>query len=214
MTRYIDLASALFAFTALAGCATLPTRFGSRSLLGGFRIMEAPTSELPIGALWQQGYGPIGPGAPAEEVATRRSFDSLSLSRAARSGLEIRMAEYLGLQPQSSAKLSATISEISVLSVRDPAKLGYGPGDTYVSDAMKASKITITTEDAAEADLLAGMVSQRVRVTARGSAQGQETLTFEGVDLFFAYRVVRLEKPRDTGPLLSRVLKRPYAPGW
>ena len=214
MTRYLDLASAVLAFVTLAGCATLGTRFSGRSLLGGYRIMDAPTSEVPVGALWRQGYGPVGPGVAAPDIVTRRSFSSLTLSRAARRGLEIRMAEYLGLQPQSSAKLSATISEITISSVRDPAKLGYGPGDAYVSDAMKASKIAITTEDASEADLVAGLVSRGLRVSAQGSAHGQESLTVEGVDLFFAYRIIRLEKNKEPGPLLSRVLKRPHAPGW
>lgn len=214
MIRYLDLASVLLALMALGGCATLGNRFGGRSLLGGYKIMDAPMSDVPVGALWHQGFGPIGPGAPAENIVSRRSFNSLTLSRAARRGLEIRMAQYLGLQPHSSAKLSATISEISVSSVGDPARLGYGPGDAYLSDAMRAEKIAITTEDAAEADLVAGLVARGLRVSAQGASQGAETLTVEGVDLFFAYRVVRLEKRREAGPLLSRVMRRPHAPGW
>ena len=39
-------------------------------------------------------------------------------------------------------------------------------------------------------------------------------LTVEGVDLFFAYRVVRLENTRRAGPPLSKLLKNPRAPGW
>lgn len=214
MSRCMEITGALLAFSALAGCATLSVGLGSRALLGGYKIMDAPTSEVPIGALWQQGYGPVGPSAAADNVVTRRSFSSLTLSRAARRGLEIRLAEYLGLQPGSSAKLSATVSEISVASVKDSVRLGYKPGDAFLSDAMKASKITITTESQAEAELVAGLTQRGLQVSGTASADGQETLTVEGVDLFFAYRVVRLEKNDSGGPLLGKVLRRPHAPGW
>lgn len=66
MMRCIDLAGFLIAFSALAGCATLSTRFSNRVLLGGDKLMDAPTAELPICALWRPGYGPIGPPAAAE----------------------------------------------------------------------------------------------------------------------------------------------------
>jgi hypothetical protein len=214
MSRCLELAGAMLALSALAGCASFSTKLGNRALLGGYKIMDAPTSEVPIGARWQQGYGPVGPGAAAENIVTRRSFSSLTLSRAARRGLEIRMAEYIGLQPGSSAKLSASVSEISVSSVKDSAKLGYQPGDAFLSDAMKASKITITTESQAEAELVAGLQARGLRVASQGTAEGQETLTVEGVDLFFAYRVVRLERNEAGGASLGRVLKRPHAPGW
>jgi len=177
-------------------------------------MMDAPTSEVPIGARWRQGYGPIGPGVSTDNLVTRRSFSFLTLSRAARRGLEVSVAEYLGLQPGSSAKLSATVSEISVSSVRDSAKLGYEAGDAFLSDAMKASKITIKTESQAEAELVAGLQARGLRVASQVQAEGQETLTVEGVDLFFAYRVVRLERNDAGGPPLGKVLKHPSAPGW
>lgn len=212
--RCYELVSALLALTALAGCATFSTRLGGRAILGGYTLMDAPASDVPVGARWRQGYGPIGPGTEPDNLITRRSFNSLTLNRAARRGLEIRLAEYLGLEPNSQAKLSATVSEISIASVRDAAKLGLGPGDMYLSDAMKASKITVATSSDADIELVTSLEQRGLRVSAKGSADGQETLTVEGVDLFFAYRVIKLGQNDRAGPPLGRVLKHPRAPGW
>lgn len=212
--RCPDLAGLLLLLTALSGCAAVSTRIGGRSLLGGYKIMDAPTADMPIGALWKQGYGPVGPGATPDNLVTRRSFSSLTLNRAARRGVEVQLANYLGLQPESSARLTATISEVSIASVRDVGALGYQPGDAFLSDGMRASKIAISTESEAEAQLVAGLQARGLRVTGQGSGGGREVLTVEGVDLFFAYRVVRLKSRGRRGGMLTRVLKRPRAPGW
>jgi hypothetical protein len=94
--------------------------------------MDAPASEVPIGAQWHQGYGPVDSGATPDNLVTRRSFSSLMLCRAARRGLRIRLADYLGLKPGSSSNLSATVFAISVSSVKDSARLGYEPGDAFL----------------------------------------------------------------------------------
>jgi hypothetical protein len=214
MMRCYELASALLALSALAGCATFSTRLGGRAILGGYALMDAPASDVPVGARWRQRYGPIGPATLPDNLITRRSFNSLTLSRAARCGLEIRLAEYLGLEPNSQAKLSATLSEISIVSVKHVAELGLQPGDMYLSDAMKASKITVTTSSDADVEVSTSLEQRGLRVSVSGSADGQETLTVEGVDLFFAYRVIRLGKNEREGPPLGRMLKHPRAPGW
>ncbi|QHL92056.1 hypothetical protein GVO57_14320 (plasmid) [Sphingomonas changnyeongensis] len=209
----MEVASVLAAFGTLAGCAAVTNRLGARPLLGGYKIMDAPSSEVPIGALWLQGQGPAGPGTESTNVITRRSFSSLILNRAARRGLELRFAEYLGLQPGIAAKLSVSVSDISIMSVRDTAALGYQPGEAFLSDAMKASRITITTESKAEAELMAGLSSQGLHVSGKSTIDGHETLTVEGLDLFFAYRVLRLQKDRANRPI-GKLLRQPKAPGW
>lgn len=213
MTRCFELASALLALTALTGCMALTPRLGGRAILGGYKLMDAPASDVPIGAEWRQGIGPVGPAATPDNIVTRRSFSSLTLSRSARRGLEVKLAEYLGLKPNSEAKLSATVSEISIASVKDSARLGLASGQAFLSDAMKASKISVTTSSGAEARLLSVLEARGLRVSAKAHADGAETLMLEGLDLFFAYRVVQLEKARS-GPPVGRVLKRPHAPGW
>jgi hypothetical protein len=106
------------------------------------------------------------------------------------------------------------VSEISIVSVKDVAELGLQPGDMYLSDAMKASKITVTTSSDADVEVSTSLEQRGLRVSVSGSADGQETLTVEGVDLFFAYRVIRLGKNEREGPPLGRMLKHPRAPGW
>lgn len=214
MMRCVEAASAALAVLALAGCVSLPSRLSGRAILGGYKLMDAPSSDVPVGARWEQGIGPVGPAAPSSNLVVRRSFSSYSLSRAARRGLEMRAAEFLGIDPGSSATLSATISELSIASVRDTALLSLAPGDAFLSDALKASRITIRTQSDQRASIVASLRARGLDAAAEGSVDGQEILTVEGVDLYFAYRVMRIEISRDGARQIARPLKRPLAPGW
>jgi hypothetical protein len=213
MTRCFELVGSLVALTALAGCMSLAPRLSSRSIVGGYKLMDAPTSDLPIGAEWRQGIGPSGSSTGPDNIVVRRSFSTLSLSRSARRGLEIKLAEYIGLEPNTEAKLSATISEVTIASVRDGTLLPLAVGDMYLADAMKASRITIETGSQVAARLASDLGARGVRVTTEGHTDGVDTLTLDGADLYFAYRVMRLELASD-GTRVARVVRHPRAPGW
>jgi hypothetical protein len=160
-----------------------------------FTGLAEPKAELPLGALWVQGYGPTGEGAAADNLLTIKSLNNVTLDRNAQVNLFAGILNLVGVDPSYRSRVSIRLGNITIVRVKDLAQLSGPAGEPRLYEALKAGTVTITTEN----DLGLG-VSSRVLpdfpVTGRGDAGRRRSFSIDGSDLFIAYRVVTLTAPR------------------
>ncbi len=92
----------------------------------GYVALEMPRTELPVGALWVQGYGPSGDGAAADNLMTERSLSHVTINSDLQLGLTAGILNLFGLDPSYRNKLSARFGDLSIVRVKDMSKLS-GP---------------------------------------------------------------------------------------
>jgi hypothetical protein len=155
-----------------------------------FTALEQPRADLPVGALWVQGFGPFGAGARADNLETIRSLSSLALNREMQLRLTIGIATLLNLDPGYRSKLSARFSDLTVVRVKDPSKLEGPQSEPRIYEALKAGTITITTDSDLSADLNGSISAAGLPVLGRGDNGRIRSFTVDGKDMFIAFRVV------------------------
>lgn len=106
MKRRIILAL-IFAPTILLGSAAgAAPEFAPnpRQSFEGFAAVNPPRAEVPVGALWINGYGPTGGGASKDNLETVRSLNSLTMDKNLQISLNVSL-----LDPSASIRSCATI---------------------------------------------------------------------------------------------------------
>lgn len=82
MTPRLVIGSAVAA--ALIGSGTASAKPDFVPAPGGvyrdYEAIEMPRSDVPVGALWVQDYGPTGEGAAADNLVTERSLSQVTIS--------------------------------------------------------------------------------------------------------------------------------------
>ena len=162
-----------------------------------FEALEQPRADLPVGALWVQGFGPYGPGAALENIETVRSLSGFALNREMQLRLTLGIASLLKLDPGYRSRVSARFSELSIVRVKDASKLEGPAGEPRVYEALKAGTITITTDSDLSADLDGSISSAGVPILGRGDNGRVRSFTIDGKDMFIAFRVVTSKQVRS-----------------
>lgn len=176
---------------AAAGCASAPA-FVPRpgEVYQGFSAIADPKPEVAVGALWVQGYGPFGEGAAADNLVTLRGLSGFSATGDLQLSLTLGLGSLLHIDPQYRTKISARFSDLSVVRVKDVAKLSGPSGQPRIYEALKAGTITVTADKSLGLDFDAQVKTSHFPVLGRGDTGRTQSLTIDGKDMYLAYRVV------------------------
>src|SRR4051812_21172474 len=176
---------------ATLACASAPA-FVPRpgEVYHGFSAMAEPKPELPVGALWVQGYGPYGEGAAADNLVTVRGLSGFSATGDLQLSLTLGLGSLLHIDPQYRTKISARFSDLSVVRVKDVAKLSGPSGQPRIYEALKAGTITVTADKSLGLDFDAQVQTSHFPVLGRGDTGRTQSLTIDAKDMYLAYRVV------------------------
>lgn len=176
---------------SLAACTSTPEFVPAPSkIYAGYSAIDEPRENVPVGALWVQGYGPYGEGAAPDNLITLRSLSGYSLSGDLQLALSFGLASVLDLDPAYRKRISAKFSDLSIVRVKDVSKLAGPADEPRIYEAVRAGSITITAEKALGIDLKATAKSQNLIVLGNGDPGQAQTITIDGKDLFLAFRVV------------------------
>lgn len=177
----------LIAVPAMAGAA--PDFVPSPSqAYEGFVAINAPRPEVPVGALWIDGYGPTGSGASADNLETVRSLTGMVIDRNLQLSLSAGLFEMIGIDPRFRDRYSARFGELSIVRVKDVSQLGGPKGEPRIVEALKAGTVTVSTDG--EIGLNARTIGWQVRdVSGDGTSGRTRSRMIEGRDLYIAMRV-------------------------
>jgi hypothetical protein len=197
---------------AISGCVGRPGFIPTtRHLYDRFTPLAEPRPEVPVGALWIEGYGATGEGAVADNIVTTRSLSGFTFDADFQASLTLGLLKFLDLDPSYRKKVLARFADLSIIQVKDWSKLSGPVGEPRIYEALKAGTISITATGTAGLDIESRALSQDTPVIGRGTTGLARTFVIDGKDLVFAihvasYRPVRTEPVRVT---VSR--KRPQA---
>lgn len=181
------------ALLLLAGCAVQPGFLPAPGkVLVGYQALRQPRPELPVGALWVDGYGPYGAGAAADNIDTIKTLSAVTFEGGVQGSLTLGVLQFLDLDPSFHDKLTARLNDVSIVRVNDMAKLGTPAGQPRVYEALKAASITVTTNHDIGLDVELRAAERNLPVFGRGTSGRLSTFTIEARDVFFAIRVARL----------------------
>jgi hypothetical protein len=157
-----------------------------------FTALVEPRTELPLGALWIQDYGPTGEGAAADNIAVVRSLTGVTINRDTQLSLFSGILNLFGLDPSYRSRVSVRLSDVTIHRVKDLSKLAGPTGEPRLYEALKAGAITITTESNLGLDLDL-RAAAKLPVIGRADTGRSRSFAIDGKDMFIAYRVVTLK---------------------
>lgn len=181
--------------SSAAGPAFVPS---PRQAFEGFTAINAPRADVPIGALWIDGYGPTGDAAAPDNLETVRSLNGVTIDKGLQLALTAGLFNLLGIEPRLRDKYTARFTDLTIVRVKDVAKLSGPKGEPRIVAALKAASVTVSTEG--EIGLNARTIGWNQREIEGSTANGRtRNYAIEGRDLFVA---VRVATPKlVTGPI-------------
>jgi hypothetical protein len=161
-----------------------------------YTALGEPRSELPVGALWIQGYGAYGDGAAADNVVTLKSLTGVAINRELQLSLTAGLLKLFGVDPSYRSRVTARFTDLSIVQVKDPAKLAGPLGELRIVEALRAGTITISTESDFELGLQTVPQMQSLPLIGQGESGRRRSWTIDGKDMFIAFRVASLRSVR------------------
>lgn len=172
----------------------------------GFVALNPPRADVPIGALWIDGYGPTGEPAAAANLETVRSLNGLTIDRILQINLSAGLFDLIGIDPRLRDQYSARFTDLSIVRVRDVGGLSGAPGEPRILEALKAGSVTVSTNG--EIGLNGRTIGFEARdVDGTGTTGRTRLRIIEGRDLFVAVRIAKLDRvtAKEKTIKLSRV---------
>lgn len=171
------------------------------AIYDGFVAINGPRADVPVGALWIDGYGPHGEGGKPDNLETVRGLSGIAISRDLELSLTAGLLDLLGIDPALRKHFQARFSELSIVRVKDVSRLSGPVGEPRIIEAMKAASILITSEQDFGLDLEKRSLATPFAGTLdSGSKRG---FTIEGREMFIAMRVAKSRASRSEPTLLK-----------
>lgn len=178
-----------------SGCLTRP-RFVPvpTHVFSQFEALREPRTDLPVGALWIDGYGPTGEAAASDNLVTTKSLTGITFDNGFQASLTLGLLKFLDLDPSYSRKMTAHFGDLSIVRVKDFSKLSGPDEQPRIYEGLKAGSITITAIGNAGLDIQNRALSQDLQIFGRGTTALAKTFTIDGRDMFIAIEVASLQK--------------------
>lgn len=159
----------------------------------GFTAINPPRAEVPVGALWVDGYGATGAKASDNNVETVRSLVGVNMEKELQLNLSAAILQLVGIDPRYRDRYTARFTDLSIVRVKDAEKLEGPVGELRILEALKAGSVIVSTDG--ELGLNAETVLWNPGNSVGNLASGRRrTNSIEGRDMIVAIKVGRLEQ--------------------
>lgn len=163
-----------------------------RQAFDGFVAINPPRADVPLGALWIDGYGPTGTGADKDNLETIRSLNALTIDKNLQLALSVGLLDLIGIDPKFRDHYVARFTDLSIVRVKDVTKLAGPKGEPRIVEALKSGSVTISSDS----DIgLSGQTIgfQRSNVTGSTTNDRMRSYSIEAHDMFIAIHVATPE---------------------
>jgi hypothetical protein len=159
-----------------------------RQAFEGFVAINAPRPEVPVGALWIDGFGPTGPAASADNLETVRSLNGVTMDKGLQLQLTAGLFSLLGVEPRLRDRYTARFTDLTIVRVKDISRLEGPKGEPRITEAVKAASIIVSTDG--EIGLNGHTIGFQQREIEVSTSNGRtRNYAIEGRDLFIAMKV-------------------------
>lgn len=171
--------------------------------------MAEPRPDVPVGALWIDGYGATGEGATTDNQEMVRSLSGFTFDADFQASLTLGVLKFLDLDPSLRKKVVARFSDLSIVRIKDWSKLTGPPGEPRIYEALKAGTISITTTGSGGVDIESRGLSLSTPVIGRGATGITRTFVIDGKVLVFAIHVASYRQIATKPIVVAVSPKRP-----
>lgn len=179
---------------ALSPCADAAPDFAPnpKQTYQGFVAINPPRADVPVGALWINNYGPTGDAAGSDNLETVKSLSGMSIDKNLQLDLNVGLLNLLGIDPKAHDHYIARFSDISIVRVKDVARLPGTKGEPRIVEALKAGTVTVSSDSGM------GLTGQTLGwqsggVSASTNNDRTKTYSIEAHDMFIAIHVATPE---------------------
>jgi hypothetical protein len=164
--------------------------------------MPLPRENVPIGALWNLSLGPMGNGVSQELLNVTQSFNDISsnIENQFSSSLNLTLLKYIGGKSSfdATSKAEYKIENVSIVSLNSPDILKNSVGQVLLYEAIKINKISISLDKTKEFEVKADLqkIFKQVDIEHETDINNRKNITISGVNLYIAYRLVKIENAR------------------
>lgn len=192
MKRMVLIAGVLL---TCAGCVSRPAFLPTTThLYAAFSPLDQPKPDVPVGALWVAGYGPVGEGAAADNLVTERSLSAITFDSDFQASLTLGLLKFLDLDPSLRTKVTARFTDLTIVRIKDWSRLSGPAEQPRLYEALRAGTISVTSTSDVGLDIENRAISQNLPVFGRGTTGVARTFNIDGKDLIFAIHVAALEQ--------------------
>ena len=191
MRPLLALSAAIGLSTSACAGASPSFAPSARQAFEGFVGINPPRAEVPVGALWIEGYGPTGEPAPADNVETVRSLNGLTIDKNLQLSLSFALFDLLGIEPKARGHYAARFADLSIVKVKELARLSGPKGEPRIIEALKAGTVTVSSDS--EFGLNGQKLGFQNRVDGSGTTGRTASYAIEARDMFIAIRVASYE---------------------
>lgn len=163
----------------------------SQDLFKGFKVLNIPRENIPIGAEWINGVGVNGSGVSEKDLTKSKSLSTFNIDKDFKQQIDLGILNFLGLSGDYTNNTVITYTGIKIYTITDLSKTNIRSGQTILYEGVKADSITVKISKKLDASLKA-QVDEKIKLNA--VTDYTKGVTFSGSDLFLAYRVFEIGK--------------------
>lgn len=197
--RLLGLAGATALLCGSATIAAPDFAPSARQAYDGFVGINPPRADVPIGALWIDGYGPTGAGAGADNLETVRSLSAITVDKNLQLAVSLGVLNLFGIDPRARDHYTARFADLSIVRVKDLARLSGPKGEPRIVEAIKAASVTVSSDR--ELGLNGQTIGGFSQASGSGTSGRTSSYAMEARDMVIAIRVATPEivkgKERD-----------------
>lgn len=182
----------------VCACTTRPAFIPApQRIFADFQALSRPAGNVAVGALWIEGHGIHGPGAMADNLETLAGISGIVIDNELQGTLSLGVLQYLDLDPSLHSKVSVRLNEVTLVRVKDMARLEGPSEQPRIYEALRVGTATIATTGDVGLAIEAHIAEQGLPVLGRGSTGRRSSFTIEVKDVYLAVHVATLRSLRS-----------------
>ena len=202
---------AILPILLLGACTARPAFIPApQRVFAHFQALPRPARNLAVGALWIDGHGAFGPGAGADNLETQQGISGVTTDNGLAASLSLGFLQYLDLDPSLQSKVMVRLNDVTLVQVKDMAKLDGPKEQPRVYEALRVGSATITANNEVGVAIEARASERGLPVFAHGSSGRQSTFSIEAKDVYLAVHVA-MSRAVSSRPITLRVEAQPQS---
>ncbi len=190
MKNFFYLSTLVFSSSFILGNVSHASEFN------GFKSLDVARDNVRLGALWQQGTGPIGLETSRDNTITSKSFNGYDIQK--NFDLDVTASIYglLGISPKIQKNVKLNLEGVEVVTVKDLTQLNITNGNNIIYEALRVKGFTLDIINDANAEIETAILEKFGNSTISADSNYNKKIQVKADNLFVAYRVITIKNAR------------------
>ena len=167
-----------------------------QAIFNGFKILNVPRENIPLGAEWINNVGPNGEAASEDNITINKSVSSYELDKTTKQRFDLSVLSYFNLGTDYLSATSISYKNLGIHTVKDVSKTNIRSGQLILYEAIRADSISFKINRNIDAELKLKLDQRFKDLNVQSGSNFKDGIVFSGEKMFLAYRVFELGKTK------------------